>query len=70
MPGFAKRVTSKFSYLDLMELSIYSDLKTALRSNYKIILSSDQELKKVTEMLESANISFLLKSKREILITD
>ncbi|HEY0055970.1 MAG TPA: hypothetical protein VGB63_11480 [Pedobacter sp.] len=66
MPGFAKKSTSKFSYSDIIELSIYSDLKTALRPNSRILLNTNEESIEVEDMLTNLNIPFIIKSKREL----
>jgi hypothetical protein len=66
MPGFAKKSTSKFSYSDIIELSIYSDLKTALRPNSRILLNTNEECVEIEGMLATSNIPFVQKSKREI----
>ncbi len=68
MPGFAKKSTSKFSYSDIIELSIYSDLKTALRPNSRILLSTNEESVEVEDMLKNLEIQYVTKSKRELWI--
>ena len=70
MPRLLKLTAIRFSYSDLMELSIYSDLKATLRPNHRIMLSTNEEAEEVSDLLASLGIPFLIKSKREIWISD
>ena len=59
---------TKYSYAELMELSIYSDLKGTLKANDRLLLNSDSEFEKVKDILSSESIPFMVKTKREISI--
>jgi hypothetical protein len=57
---------TKYSYSEFIELSIYADLKSAIKVNDRLTVSSDQELADVKEKLTENNLFFIEKSKREI----
>ena len=63
-----KLTAIKYSYFELMDLSLNTDLKTALRPNHRILLTNDQEVKEVSELLKDQDIPFVLKGRKEIWI--
>jgi hypothetical protein len=63
-----KLASTRHSYSDLIELSVYGDLKTSLRPNHRIVLSTNDEFERIVEILTENNVHFVVKSKKEILI--
>lgn len=68
MPSI-KSTYTKYSYSQLIELSLYSDLKSSLTGNVRLLLSSNTEYADTIELLTNLDIQYVAKSKREIWIT-
>jgi flagellar biosynthesis/type III secretory pathway M-ring protein FliF/YscJ len=51
-----------------MQLAIYADLPSNLKRNDKIIITDEEEYERVIDLLKENNISYEVKSKKEIQI--
>ena len=60
--------SAKYTFPDLVELTLYSDLASGLKNNDRVIIETDEEFNSVKEMLMENKIGFKVKSKREVLI--
>lgn len=63
-----KITPTRYTYFDIVEFSLYSDLKAILKADDKIVLQSNQEYTNVIETLKEIDIPHFQKSKREIII--
>jgi hypothetical protein len=60
--------SAKYTFPDLVELTLYADLASGLKNNDRVVIDTDEEFLSVKEMLAEYNIGFKVKSKREVLI--
>ena len=63
-----KIAPKRYSYSDLIELSLYSDLKSYLRPNNRIMMNSSEEYERIVDLLTENSVNFIAKSKREIIV--
>jgi hypothetical protein len=68
--GYMTKLTpTRYTYADFIEFNIYSDLKSALRPDDRILLNSSKEYSDVVELLKEVEIPYIAKSKKEVVIT-
>jgi hypothetical protein len=60
--------SAKYTFPDLVELTLYADLASGLKNNDRVVIDTDEEFNSVKEMLSEYNIGYKVKSKREVLI--
>lgn len=64
-----KLTPTKYNYSEIIEFSIYGDLKSSLKPNDRLSLSSKEEFEDVKNRLTDIGVPFIIKSKLEIWIT-
>ncbi|WP_207536195.1 hypothetical protein [Desertivirga arenae] len=60
--------SAKYTFPDLVELTLYADLAAGLKNNDRVVIDTDEEFMSVKEILTENNIGYKVKSKREVLI--
>ncbi len=68
MKQAAIKATVKYTYDEFIELAIYADLTSSLKPGNKITATRDSEYEDITDRLKENNISFEIKTKREVVI--
>ena len=69
LPVSMKLSPTNYNYSEIIEFSIYGDLKSSLKPNDRLSLNSKEEFEDVKTRLTDIGVPFMIKSKHEIWIT-